>query len=157
MSRSTSPPPGQQQQQGYSPSQLYVTTTPLRPTFYSAQGQVTRFPVSRTHSTNDIAIAPGLSFDYSPHEPFIDEELPMYNPQSNPHPRRRRTVPGSTLNLDVGVIPVAPGIDGTPIAPGLSGYPHLNYSHSHHRGGDMAGGNGAGGTYLPNNIYYGHR
>jgi hypothetical protein len=175
MSRSTSPPPGlhhqHHQQQGYSPSQLYVTTTALRPTFYSPQGQPPHFPVSRTHSTNDIAIAPGLSFDYGPHEPYIDEELPTYNPQPNPHPRRRKTVPGPTLNLDVGVIlPVATGIDGAPIAPGLSGYGHLNYpphmTHSNHRGGGGGGGRNGGmvggggvayGGGLQNNVYYHHQ
>jgi hypothetical protein len=175
LSRSTSPPLGQQQQQhlqqqqkqGYSPTQLYVTTTPLRPTFYSGQqGPITRFPVSRTHSTNDsdrMAIAPGLTFEYGHghgrghHESYIDEELPAYNPQPNPYPRRRRTVPGSTLNLEAGAIPVAPGIDGTQIAAGLNGYGQIYYpqmAHTIQRGG--AGGmvSGGGMPYLQNNVYH---
>lgn len=143
MSRSTSPPLAQ----GYSPSQFYTSTssiTPVRPAFYSAHGRGNHFPLIRTNSTNDtdrITIAPGLTYDYDQipresnyehrhhiHDTYIDEELPVYNPQPNRHPRRRRTVPGSTLNLDAGIIAVAPGIDGPPIATGLGGN-YLTPSH----------------------------
>jgi hypothetical protein len=134
VSRSTSPPA-----QGYSPSQYFHANSPLRSTYYPQQGR-NHFPLSRTHSSNDtdrITIAPGLSLDYDHHiesyekqnrhsirhvDSYIDEEdLPAFNPQPNLHPRRRRTVPGSTLNLDAGIIAVAPGIEGPPIAAGLSG------------------------------------
>lgn len=143
MSRSTSPPIVQ----GYSPSQFNTTSspvTPIRPVFYSAHGRGNHFPLMRSISGSDpdrIAIAPGLSSDYDPvprdsnyeyrhlaHETYIDEELPVYNPQPNLHPRRRRTVPGSTLSLDAGIIAVAPGIDGPPIASAVSG-PYIQQSH----------------------------
>lgn len=140
VSRSTSPPPAQ----GYSPSQQYFhSNSPLRPNFYPQQGRNNNnmYPLNRTQSSSDtdrIMIAPGLSLDYEPHQmesnfekhsrrnirhvdPYIDEEdLPTFNPQPNLHPRRRRTVPGSTLNLDAGIISVAPGIEVPPIAVGLS-------------------------------------
>eukprot|EP00604_Paraphysomonas_vestita_P000421 CAMPEP_0174826092 /NCGR_PEP_ID=MMETSP1107-20130205/43498_1 /TAXON_ID=36770 /ORGANISM="Paraphysomonas vestita, Strain GFlagA" /LENGTH=183 /DNA_ID=CAMNT_0016058527 /DNA_START=1114 /DNA_END=1665 /DNA_ORIENTATION=- len=136
VSRSSSPPLGQ----GYSPSQYFHSNSPLRPNFYPQQGRGNMYPLTRTQSSSDtdrIMIAPGLSLDYEQHQidgnyeknsrrnirhvdPYNDEEeLPTFNSQPNLHPRRRRTVPGSTLNLDAGIISVAPGIDG-PIAAGLS-------------------------------------
>lgn len=154
VSRSTSPPPGQ----GYSPSQYFHSNSPLRPNFYPPQGRSNMYPLTRTQSSSDtdrIMIAPGLSLEYDQHQidsnyeknsrhnirhvdPYIDEELPTFNPQPNLHPRRRRTVPGSSLNLDAGIISVAPGIDGPPIASGLNNntinthYPQLSISD--HRG-----------------------
>ena len=154
VSRSTSPPA-----QGYSPSQYFHSNSPLRPNFYPQQGRGNMYPLNRTQSSNDtdrMMIAPGLSLDYETHQidanyekhsrrnihhidPYIDEEeLPTFNPQPNLHPRRRRTVPGSTLNLDAGILSVAPGVDVSSIAVGLNNnqinnhYPQVTISD--HRG-----------------------
>jgi hypothetical protein len=130
MSRSTTPPLGIQ---GYSPSPFYSShtiTTPLRPTFYSTSERVNHFPLSRPNESADrsVTIAPGLSYEYDqghgketnfeqryPYHDgaYLDEDLPVYTPPTNSHPRRRRTVPGFSVSMDVGTsgVPVAPGID----------------------------------------------
>jgi hypothetical protein len=101
------------------------------------------FPLSRTHSTNEdvttTVIAPGLcSYDYDQtsnfenrhphhtslpayHETYLDEDLPVYTPPTNSHPRRRRTVPGGSSNLNL-----APGMESPPPGIGGSGHANLN-------------------------------